>query len=83
MRTISNIIQIEIAKPKDKTKSGLIIPDATEKRLEKGKVVNIGSEVNEVKKGDTVIFKQFSADTVELEGKEYSFIKEEDILAIL
>lgn len=83
MKTLNNLLQITIAKPKDSTKSGLTVAGAKEKRLEQGKVISVGKDVEEVKKGDTVIFKQFSTDTVELEGKEFSFIKESDILAVL
>lgn len=80
MKPLFSYIQIEIAKP-DKIQGGLIVPDAQEKRLEKAKVIAVGRDVVVVKKGDTVLCKQFSTDTVELDGKEYSFIKEEDVFA--
>lgn len=82
MKILQNNIQIEVAKP-EKMHGGLVIPDSKEKRLEKGKVIAVSKSIDYVKKGDEILFKQFSVDTVELEGKEYSFIKGEDVLAIL
>lgn len=80
MKPLFTNIQIEIAKPK-KMQGGLILPDATEKRLEKAKVIAVGADVSVVKKGETILCKSFSTDTIELDGQEYSFIKEEDVLA--
>jgi chaperonin GroES len=83
MKPLKNFIQINIEKPDKETKGGLIIPDSQEKRLEKAKVVAVGKEIEQVKKGDTILFKQFSTDTIEVDSKEFSFIKEEDVLAII
>lgn len=75
------------------TASGIVIPDTVDKdKPKKGKVVAVGkgrTSVNgtliplTVKTGDVVVFKEYSPDEVEIEGKEYLIIKEEDILAIV
>ena len=75
------------------TKSGIVLPDTAEREKPvKGKVLAIGpGKMNEkgertpmsVKVGDTVLFKKYGPDEIELEGKKYLVGEEEDILAIL
>lgn len=47
------------------------------------KVLAVGSEVKEVKKGDVVLYKSYGPDDVKVDNKEYMIAKEEDILAIV
>jgi chaperonin GroES len=81
------------SREKDKTKSGIYLPDtASKERPEKGKVIAVGSgkllesgkrvPMN-VKKGDTVLFTKYGPNELKVEGKEYLIAREEDILAIL
>ena len=75
------------------TKSGIVLPDTAEKeRPIKGKVVAVGAgkKNNEgvlmpmsVKVGDTVLFKKYGPDEIEIEGKKYLVAEESEILAIL
>lgn len=62
------------------TKSGLILASAEDPRSEKAKVIQVDSEVQSVKKGDTVYFKAYSLSEIEIDGKLYGFLKEEDLL---
>lgn len=76
-----------------KTKSGIVLPDTHEKeKPEKGKVVAAGpGKVTvegkklpmHVKKGDTVLFKKYSADEFKIGGHEYLVVGEEDIIGIV
>lgn len=76
-----------IVKPitkEEKTKTGIILPDTAEKeKPEQGMVMAIGPKVKEVKKGDLVLFTQYSPNEIKVDGKELLVIKEEDILAII
>ncbi|MEK7547250.1 MAG: co-chaperone GroES, partial [Patescibacteria group bacterium] len=75
------------------TKSGIVLPDTAEKEKPvRGKILAIGpGKLNEkgervpmsVKIGDTVLFKKYGPDEIEIEGKKYLVGDEEDILAIL
>lgn len=76
-------VAIEIEKAPDKTKFGLILTSEQDKKLEQATVTALGDEVTVVKKGDKILFKGYSADTIVLDDKEVSFIKEEEILATL
>ncbi|MEA2042702.1 MAG: co-chaperone GroES [Bacteroidota bacterium] len=71
-----------------KTASGLIIPDGASEKSNKAKVVAISKELktsddNQISEGDTVLFKEFSAETINMDGKEYIILQAEDIMAIL
>lgn len=64
----------------DKTKSGIIL--AEKEHLDEAKVVEVSKDVELVKKGDLILLKNYSTDEIEVEGEKYSFIKEENVLAI-
>ncbi len=53
----------------------------SEKKPETGMVMESSSE--EIKKGDTVLFKRYSATTVTCDKEEYLIIPREDILAVV
>lgn len=67
-------------KKKEKTETGIILPE-TANKLEEAEVIEVAEGVN-VKPGQTVLFKDYSMDVIELDGKELSFIKEEHILGV-
>jgi chaperonin GroES len=92
-KPLSNHLFLEPLEEEKTTKSGIVIPDSAEKeRPTRGKVVAVGegkrNEKGEitpmsVKVGDTVLFKKYGPDEVELEGKKYLVGDEDDILAII
>ncbi len=92
-KPLSNHLFIEPIEEETMTKSGILLPDTAEKEKPvRGKVIAVGSgKLNEkgelmpmsVKVGDTVLFKKYGPDEVELDGKKYLVGDEDDILAIL
>ena len=74
-----------------KTESGIFIPESGKKNtsLKKGKVVAVGKGEYDngvlvpmtVKKGDIVLFGW--GEEIEIEGKDYTLVKESDISAII
>lgn len=67
----------------DKTAGGLYIPDSAKEKPQKGDVEAVGSEVKEIKIGNTILFDKYSGSKVNIDGNEYLIIKEEDILGII
>ncbi len=75
------------------TKTGIVLPDTVEKEKPmKGKVIATGpGKLNEkgehvpmaVKVGDTVLFKKYGPDEVEMNGEKYLVGDEDDILAVI
>ncbi len=67
----------------EKTAGGLYIPDSAKEKPQKGDVEAVGSEVKEIKIGNTILFDKYSGSKVNIDGNEYLIIKEEDILGII
>jgi len=75
-----------------KTAGGIIVPDTAKEKPQRGKVVAAGPgrltddgeriEV-EVKVGDEILFGKWSGSEITVDGEEYLFMKDDDILAIL
>ncbi len=75
-----------VAKPKEasaKTTSGIYLPSDAKEKPQMAKVVAVGKNVKEVKKGDTILHGQYSTNEVKVDGSEYIILKEEDILAVI
>ena len=77
-----------LVKPDDEesrvSKSGLVKPGNIEQeRKSVGTVIEIGSEIEDIKKDDKVIYGTYAGDEVQLNDVEYKLIHEEYILAFL
>lgn len=67
----------------EKTAGGIIVPDVAKEKPQKGVVEAVGSEVKEVKAGNTVLFDKYSGSKIKINDVEHLIIKEEDILGII
>ena len=84
-------VLIEVLDSEEKTSGGIIIPDTAKEKHQEGKVVAVGSGAKtedgkiipmDVKIGDIVIFGKWSGTEVKIDGKEYSIMKESEIMGI-
>ncbi len=82
LKPLKDHIAAKIEKPLEKTKSGILLGEAKEKPAY-AVVESVGPEVKTVKKGDKIIYKEFSATEIKLDGENYIILKEEDVLATL
>ncbi|MBR2831089.1 co-chaperone GroES [Candidatus Saccharibacteria bacterium] len=71
-----------VEKPLEKTASGILLGEAKEKPAF-AVVESVGPDVTGVKKGDKIIYKEYSTTEVKVDEKEYIILKEEDVLATL
>lgn len=67
----------------EKTAGGIYVPDVAKEKPQKGTVEAVGSEVKEVKAGNTVLFDKYSGSKIKIDDTEYLIVKEEDILGII
>ena len=90
-RPLHDRVLIEVLDSEEKTAGGIIIPDTAKEKPQEGKVVAMGSGAKtedgkiipmDVKIGDIVLFGKWSGTEVKIEGKEYSIMKETDIMGI-
>ncbi len=70
-------------KAEGKTASGLYLPDNAKEKPVVAKVEAVGPDVKGVKKGDRIVYKEYSTTELKLDGTEYLIVKEEDVLATL
>ena len=91
-RPLHDRVLVESLDSEEKTSGGIIIPDTAKEKPQEGKVVAVGpgskSEDGkitpmDVKVGDHVLFGKWSGTEVKVDGKEYSIMKESDILGII
>ena len=84
-------VLIKVLDSDEKTKGGIIIPDTAKEKPQEGEVVAVGNGAKtddgkivkmDVKTGDRVLFGKWSGTEVKIDGKEYSIMKESDIMGI-
>lgn len=64
-----------------KTASGLYLPDNAKEKPIVAKVAAVGPDVKNLKKGDKIVYKEYSTTELKINGDEYLIVKEEDVLA--
>ncbi len=65
------------------TASGIIIPDNAKEKPLRGTVLAIGSEVEDVKVDDVVVFGKYAGTELTLENEEYLVLELSDVLGII
>lgn len=80
MKPLFNNVLIDIHKIAE---NAMVMVDEREAQLEKATVLSVGDQVTQVKEGDTIIFKAYNLDTIEIDGQKYNLIPEEDIKGII
>ena len=93
IQPLGSRVVIKPEEVQEKTPGGLVIPPnaSDEKKPSFGKVVKLGiGKDKEGKKlkfdvmiGDTVYFKKYAPEEIEVDGEEYFILESEDILAIV
>lgn len=66
----------------DTSIGGIITTNTSENVYNESKVIAIGETVENIKLDDVVLYQEFSCNKINLDGKEYLIIHEDDILAI-
>ena len=76
----------------EKTKGGIIIPDAAKEKPMQGEVIAVGKgKVTDdgkalpldVKAGDRILFGKYAGTEIKLDGMEYLIMREDDVLGVL
>ena len=69
--------------PAEKTASGFFMPGDAKEKPSYATVESVGPDVKHVKKGDKIIFKEYSTSDIKLNNQDYLIVKEEDVLATI
>ncbi|MEE8295711.1 MAG: co-chaperone GroES [Sphingomonadales bacterium] len=91
-RPLHDRVLVRRVENEEKTAGGIIIPDTAQEKPSQGEVLAVGSGTKsedgkvtplDVKKGDRILFGQWSGSEVKVDGEELLIMKESDILGIL
>ena len=95
LKPTAGYLLIEPLEKEVKTASGIYLPDNAGEKPLKGKVLATGDDEcvdckgcmackksSPCKVGDIVLYKKWGGNEVKIEGKEYLFVKFEDVLAV-
>lgn len=70
-------------KAQTKTASGLYLPDNAKEKPVVAVVQAVGPDVAVIKKGDRILYKEYSTTEITIDATEYLIVKEEDILGTI
>ena len=82
LKPLKDRVVAVVEKPLEKTKSGILLGEAKEKPAY-AVVESVGPEVSGGKKGDKIVYKEYSTTEIRMDEKNYIILKEEDVLATL
>jgi chaperonin GroES len=90
IKPLDDRVVVEALPAEEKTKGGIVLPEAAKEKPQQGKVIAVGpGRMNRdgervppnLKKGDTVVYGKYSGTDVKVEGSEYKIMRESEILA--
>jgi chaperonin GroES len=81
IQPLADYVVAQNEEAQSKTASGLYLPENAKEKPKTAKITAVGKEVTNVKVGDRIIYKSYSATEVKVGTEDYLLVKEEDILA--
>ena len=82
LKPLKDRIVAVVEKPLEMTKSGILLGEAKEKPAY-AVVESVGPEVKNIKKGDKIVYKEYSVTNIKVDDVDYIIVNEEDVLATL
>ncbi len=93
VRPLGEKILIKRAEARDKTDSGIYLPESAKDQPKEGKVIALGDGILNketgtympftVKKGDRIIFSSYSGTEVKIGDEEMLILSEDDVLGVI
>jgi len=92
VKPLQDRILVKRLEEEEKTKGGIIIPDAAKEKPQEGIVIAVGDgKVLEngkkaplsVKAGDKILFGKYSGTEIKIDGEEHLIMREDDVFGIL
>jgi chaperonin GroES len=92
IKPLQDRIIVKRLEEEEKTKGGIIIPDAAKEKPQEGKVIAVGDGkvldngqkfALTVKVGDKILFGKYSGTEIKIDGEEHLIMREDDVLGII
>ncbi len=92
LRPLQDRVIVKQSEAGEKTKSGIVLPDAAKEKPTKGKVIAVGPgklddngkpmEIG-LRAGDMIYYGKYSGTDVEVDGQKLVILREQDVLGVL
>ena len=92
VRPLQDRILVRRVAEEEKTKGGIIIPDAAKEKPAEGEVIAVGNgKVDDkgklrplaVKKGDRILFGKYRGNEIKIDGVDHLILREDDVLGVM
>lgn len=87
IKPLADRVLIQPAEAEKTTASGIVIPDSSEKRPVRGKVIAVGEGTKDekmvLKEGDNVLYGKYAGTEVEDGDTKYLIMRQSDVLGII
>jgi chaperonin GroES len=92
IRPLQDRVVVKRMEEEQKTKGGIIIPDAAKEKpsegiivaVGKGKVATDGKLIKmDLKEGDKVLFNRYGGSDIKIDGEEYVIMREDDVIGVI
>jgi chaperonin GroES len=92
IKPLQDRIIVKRLEEEEKTKGGIIIPDAAKEKPQEGKVIAVGDGkvldngqkfALTVKVGNKILFGKYSGTEIKIDGEEHLIMREDDVLGIV
>ena len=91
-KPLGDRVMVEHVEQSEKSAGGVFLPDTAKEKPQEGIVRAVGTGRTldngtklsmDVKVGDRIIYSKYSGSEIKIDGKEYLFVSEKDVLAIV
>ena len=83
LRPLADNILLKAAAAEETTSSGIILATTSKEKPGIYEVMSAGPDVATVKAGDKVVVGNFVGSDIKLDGEDYKFVKQDEILAVV
>lgn len=87
IKPLGDRVLVQAIEEDEQVKGGIIIPDSAKEKPQEATVIALGTGKEDapfnVKVGDVVLTSKYGGTEVKYEGKSYTLLREDDILAII
>lgn len=83
IRIKDGYVLVKLDKKKEKTNSGIVIPDQAKKPSTTAQVIIIGKDVEEITPGDKVVLQPYAGKEIKIDKDQYLIVDVRYILGII
>lgn len=84
VQPLSGYVVVQAEEAPAKTASGLFLPNGTAEKPKVAKVVAVGPDIQYLKAGDRVIYKnEYESTTVKIDGQDYVIVFHQNVVAVV